>query len=139
MCGLRRAVDGEHLRDGSDAGDRFLAELPNSVGQCAQQLAVDVDRAAAHACDHSGVLWFGALETRQDHILTGAENIFEHSEDLYIHGLRLGAFKDGIGHAMQAAVHFREGEDSGRGRRRRSSRANLGDQAARKDKNCGQN
>jgi hypothetical protein len=51
----------------------------------------------------------------------------------------LGALKDGVRHAMEAAMHLREGEDSGGGRRRRSSRANLGNQAACKDKNCGQN
>ena len=136
---LSRAVDCQHLGNGGDAGDGFLAELPNSVGQRAQQLAVDVDGAAAHACDHSGVLWFGALETGQDHILTGAEDIFEHPEYFHVHGFGLGAFKDGICHTMEAAVHLREGKDSRRGRRRRSSRANLGNQAARNDKNCGQN
>jgi hypothetical protein len=39
---------------------------------------------------------------------------------------------------MQAPVHLREGKDSRCGRRRRSSRANLGNQVARKHKNCGQ-
>jgi hypothetical protein len=50
----------------------------------------------------------------------------------------LRAFKDGICHTMQAPVDLREGKDSRRGRRRGSSRANLGNQAARKEKNCGQ-
>jgi hypothetical protein len=51
----------------------------------------------------------------------------------------LGAFKDCVRQTVEAAVHFRKGKNSRCGRRRRSSRANLGDQAARKDKNCGQN
>jgi len=75
---------------------------------------------------------------RQDHILAGAEDIFEHPEYLHVHGFRLGAFKDGVRHTMEAAVHLCEGEDARGGRRRWSSRANLGDQGADKDKNCGQ-
>ena len=136
---LGRAVDRQHLRDGGDPGDGFFAELTNSVGERAQQLAVDVDGAAAHACDHSGVLWFGPFETRQDHVLAGAEDIFEDSEYLHVHGFRLGAFKDCVRQTVEAAVHLREGKDSRFGRRRRRSRANLGDQAARNNKNCGQN
>ena len=44
-CGGR--VD--HLRDRRDAGDRFLRERADGVGHRADQAAVDVDRAAAHA------------------------------------------------------------------------------------------
>jgi hypothetical protein len=38
---------------------------------------------------------------------------------------------------MEAAVHFGQGEDSSRGRRRRSNRISLDREATRKDKNCG--
>jgi hypothetical protein len=48
----------------------------------------------------------------------------------------LGAFKDGIGHAVEAAMHLGQGIDSGRGRGRRSRRANLGKQAAGSEKKC---
>jgi hypothetical protein len=77
------------------------------------------------------------VETRQDHILIGAKDVFEHPEYFDIHGFGLRALKDGIRHAMEAAVHFRQGIDSSRGRRGRGRRANLGAQAARNDKNCG--
>ena len=136
---LRIRVYRQHLGNGGDAGDGFLAELTYSVRQCAQQLAVDVNGAAAHPGNHAGVLWFGALETGQDHILIGAENILEHPEDLHVHGFGFGAFKDCIGHAMEATMDLRQRKDAGGGGGGWRSRSNLGSQAARGDKNCGQN
>ena len=99
-------VDRQHFGNGRDAGDRLFTKLSYSVGESAQQLAVDVNRAAAHPGDDSGVLWFGTVETRQDHILVRAEDVFENSKNFHIHGFRLCAFKDRIGHTMEAAVHL---------------------------------
>jgi hypothetical protein len=55
------------------------------------------------------------VEARQDHILIGAQDIFEHPEYFHIHGFRLRAFKDRVGHAMEAAVYVGEGIDSSAG------------------------
>jgi hypothetical protein len=46
------------------------------------------------------------VETGQDHVLIGAEDVFEHPEYLYVHRFRLRSFKDRIGYAVEAAVHF---------------------------------
>jgi hypothetical protein len=45
------------------------------------------------------------VEARQDHILIGAQDILEHPEYFHIHGFRLRALKNCVGHAMEAAVH----------------------------------
>jgi hypothetical protein len=45
------------------------------------------------------------VKTRQDHILLGAEDIFEHPEYLDVHGLHLCTFEDRVGDTMEAAVH----------------------------------
>jgi hypothetical protein len=47
------------------------------------------------------------VEAGQDHVLIGAEHIFEDAENFHVHGFGLGAFKDRVGHAMEATVHFR--------------------------------
>jgi hypothetical protein len=79
------------------------------------------------------------VEARQDHILIGTQDILEHPEYFHIHGFRLRAFKNRVGHAMEAAVYVGQGINSCSGRRGRSRRVNLGNQAARNKKNCGYN
>ena len=121
-CGVEsggggQVADVEHLLDGGDAGDRLFAELANAVAERTEEAAIDVDGAAAHAGDDAGVLGLGAVEAGEDHVLAGASAPVEEAEDFDIHGLGLGAFKDGPGGAVEAAVDFREGEDSGAGGR----------------------
>ena len=48
-----------------------LAELADAVGERAEQLAADVDGAAAHAGDDAGVFGLGAVELGEDHVLPG--------------------------------------------------------------------
>ncbi len=80
----------EHLLDGRDAGDGFLGELADAVGERANQLAVDVDGAAAHAIDDAGVFGLGAVELGENEVLAGAARAAQDAEDLDLHGLGSG-------------------------------------------------
>jgi hypothetical protein len=112
--------------------------LADAIGQRAQQFAVNVDGASAHPGDDSGVLWFGALQARQDHILPRAQNIPEDPEDFHVHRFGLCAFKNGIRYAVEPTMDFRQGKDTGGCGGRWRCRADLGNQATRSQKNCGQ-
>jgi hypothetical protein len=105
----------EHLLDGRDAGDGVLAELADAVGERAEQLVADIDRAAAHAGHHAGVLGLGAVQLGQDHVLAGAARAAQHAQDLNLHGLGLVALKDGPGGGGHAAAHLAEREESAGG------------------------
>ena len=125
-CSLCEAVwrgDGQiahfqHLRDRRDAGNGVLAELADAVGERTQQPVADVDRAAAHAGHHAGVLRLGAVELRQDHVLAGAARAAQHTQNLNLHRLRFGPFKYRPGGRHHAAAHLAERERIRRSRRR---------------------
>ena len=69
--GVRAVEDLEHVFNGSDAGDGLLAELADAEAERADEAAVYVDRASAHAGDDAGVVGFGAVQASEDHILAG--------------------------------------------------------------------
>ena len=73
--GRRLLAHVEHLGNGRDAGDGLLAEFSDSVGKRPEQFAIHVDGTAAHAGDDSGVLWFSALQTGENHVLMRAQSI----------------------------------------------------------------
>ena len=127
----------EHLFDGSDACDRFLAELANTIGKRSQQLAVHVHRTAAHACHDPGILWFGAVQPYQDHVFARSQSCGQYSEDLDIHRFRLCTLKNGVCHSPQTAVNVVQWVNPC-GRRRRP-RWDLRRQARRKQKAGGEN
>ena len=67
---FRRRADGEHLLDRRDPGDGLLGEA-EAVGDGADELAVDIDGAAAHAADDAGRFEAAALEPGQDDVALG--------------------------------------------------------------------
>ena len=106
-------ADFEHLLDGRDAGNGFLGELADAVGERAEQLAVDIDGAAAHAFDHAGVFGFGAVELGEDQVLAGAARAAQYAQDLNLHGLGGGALEDGPRRAGHAGADLAEREKFG--------------------------
>ena len=42
----------------------------------ADELAVDIDRAAAHSGDHAGVLDLGSVQAHQDHVALRSGHVF---------------------------------------------------------------
>ncbi len=55
---LVERVDLEHVGDRSDAGDGFFGEFADTEGQGSREFSVEIDRAAAHSGDYSGIFDF---------------------------------------------------------------------------------
>ena len=98
-----------HVLDGPDAGDGILGERERH-GDGAGQFAVDIDRAAAHALHHAGVLQRTAGEPRQDQGFLGAE-IIQHAQDFDLKLLDAIAGEDGAADAVHAGADVLEGEE----------------------------
>jgi hypothetical protein len=111
---LVKLIDLQHLFNGRHPGNRLFGELSDAVGNRAQQLAVDVDRAAAHARDHSGELGFFTQQLHQHHIALGAVQVPENAQHHHAHGFRLGALENGITHALHPRTHVFHLHDWGR-------------------------
>ena len=90
---LRKIPHLQHLLDRRNAGDGLLAELANAVGERAQQLVADVDRAAAHSLHHARVFGLGAVEPGENHVLAGPARTAQNAQNLHLHRLRLAALR----------------------------------------------
>src|ERR1700733_8287959 len=102
------------MQDGfnwGDAGGGFLGEYTELERKGACQLALQVDRAAAHARDYAGMLHFGAFEFDQDDGLAGAEKIGHYTDDFQIELFDLVAREDGVGVAVHAGLHLAQRQD----------------------------
>ena len=78
----------QHGLDGADAGDGVFGEREGH-GDGADEFAVDVDRAAAHALHDAGMFERSAGEAGEDEGFLGAD-IFEHAEDFDLKILDFG-------------------------------------------------
>ena len=107
-AGQRRGVD--HLVDRRDAGDRLLGELPERVRHGADQPAVDVDRAAAHAGDDAGVGERPAFEPRQDQVAARADDVAQHAEDVDLELVEAVALEDRAADADHARAELVDGK-----------------------------
>ncbi len=81
-------ADLKHLLDGRDAGDGLFGELTDAVRKRTGQLAVNVDRASAHAFDDSRVLGFVAVQASEDEVLARTSRAAQNAKNLDLHGLR---------------------------------------------------
>ena len=61
-------IDFQHRSDRSNAGDRFLGELADAECERANELAVNVNRAAAHSGNYTGIFRLFSVETNQDDV-----------------------------------------------------------------------
>ncbi len=81
-----------------------LENSPMRIRDSSHQLAVNVNRAAAHAGNHAGVFDLGAVQSRQDDVRLGSGHAAQSAQDLDIHGFRLGALEHGVGNAVHAGL-----------------------------------
>ena len=93
---------GEHGFDRLDAGDRFLGER-KTEGDRAQQLSIDIHRAAAHALQNSGFGKGAAAEAGDHDALLGAE-ILEDTEDFDLELFNAISLKDSPAYSSQSRV-----------------------------------
>lgn len=99
---------GEHGFDGLNSGDRFFGER-ETEGDGAQQLSIDIHRAAAHALQNSGFGKRATAETGDNDGLFGAE-ILENAEDFDLELFNTVSLEDGPAYAMQSGVDILEWE-----------------------------
>ena len=92
----------QHVLDGANARDGVLGEREGH-GDGADEFAIDIDRAAAHALHDAGVFQRAAREAREDQRFLGAD-VFEHAEDFDIEVGDLVAGKDGASDAVHAGA-----------------------------------
>ena len=108
--GRERRV-GDHLRDRRDPGNRFLGELAERIRHRADEPAVDVDRAAAHAGDDAGVGQRPALEPREDQIAFRTDDVAEHAKDVDLELVEPVALEDRPADAGHAGLQLVQREE----------------------------
>ncbi len=92
-----------------DACDGFLGEYAKFQREGARELAFEIDGAAAHARDYSGVLDFRAFEFDQDDGLARTEEVGHYPDDFEIELFDLVAGEDRVGVAMHSRLDLAEG------------------------------
>ena len=107
-------ADLQHLLDRRHARDRFLRKLADAEGQRARQLAIEINRASAHARNHAGIFGLGAVQTDQDNVALGTVHVVHHAQNFHVHGLRLYALEHRKRGAFHAFVDLIERHDRGR-------------------------
>ncbi len=108
-------IDLQHLLDRRDTRDRFLRELTDAEGKRARQLAVEIDRAPAHAGNHAGIFGLGAVQTHQDNVALGTVHVVHDAQNFHVHGLGLHTLKHRERGAFHAFVDLIERHDGRRG------------------------
>src|ERR1035441_4206176 len=108
--GLVAGVDFQHQFDRRDAADGVRRELAEPQRNRANQFAVDVDRAAAHALGDIRARRLAA-HLAQDDVLLGTPHIPGNPDDLHRYRLWLRALEYGPGGALHALLDFGEGHD----------------------------
>ena len=103
-----------HLLDRRDAGDRLLRERADRVGDGANQPAIDVDRAAAHALGDAGLGERPAFEPRQDQVAPGPLHVLEDAQDVDFEFLKLGPLEDRAPDPGHPGADLADGHDRGR-------------------------
>src|ERR1700733_8001905 len=101
----------EDVFDRRAACNRFLGEYAKFQRKGARELALEIDRAATHARDYSGVFDFRAFEFDQDDGLARTEEVRHYADDFEVELLDLVAGEDRVGIAMHSRLDLAEGQD----------------------------
>ena len=88
----------------------FLGELAQRVRHGADEPAVDVDRAAAHAGNDAGVGQRAAFEPGQNQIAARADAVAQHADDVDLELVEAIALEDGAADADHAGPDLIDGE-----------------------------
>ena len=108
--GVFKAPD--HFVDGADACDG-LGRKRERISDRAGQLAVEVNRASAHARRDPGLRQHAAGKARQNQRLPGCD-IFENAKDFDVEFFHLLTGKDCLSGALDARFDLVEREEVGR-------------------------
>ncbi len=121
-----------HLLDRLNAGDGFFRER-EAKGDCTEKLAIDINRAAAHALDHAGLGQRAAAELGENDALFWS-SILEDAEDLDLEIFDSVALEDSFSDAMLPGADILERKEglSSRGSRSKQDWAEQGGQGKEK-------
>ncbi len=97
--GMRSRGIGDHAFNGLNSSDSTFRER-EAEGDGAQQFAIDIDRAAAHALEDAGFGERAAAEPGEDDFLAGSD-ILEDAEDFDLELFDAIAGEDGAADAME--------------------------------------
>jgi hypothetical protein len=100
---------GQHGFDGLNAGDGLFGER-ETERDSAEQFAVDIDRAAAHALQNAGLGQWPAAEPGQNDGLLWAQ-ILEHAEDFDLELFDAVTLEDSPADAMEPGANVLEWEE----------------------------
>jgi len=95
---------------GQRAAHRFSA-TPDLDRERSCQLAIEINRATAHAGDHAGVLGLGSVQANQDHVSLGPVHVAQHTQDFDFHGLGSHSLKHRISDAPHASMDLVDRDD----------------------------
>ncbi len=112
---LRRVL---HLGDRRNPGNRFGREGPDRVRHRADQAAVDVDRAAAHARGHSGLRERSTLEAREDEVAVRTLDVPQDPENVDLELLKIRPLEDGAPDTDHARLDLADRHQRGDSRQR---------------------
>ena len=108
-----------HFIDGRDARDRFLRKLSEGIRNRADQSAVDIHGAAAHARNHAGVGQRAALEPRENQVAAGADDVAQNAKNVDLELVEPVALEDRLPDAHHPGFQLVHGEGPALGRRGR--------------------
>jgi hypothetical protein len=100
-------ADLQNILDGRDARDRLFGKIAQAVGHRADELAVDVDRAAAHAGDDPALVQFRREQLGDDQVLVGSE-LVKDAQHLEFEGFDGAALEDGFALAFHPGPDLRQ-------------------------------
>ena len=130
--GLRGRFD--HFVDRGDTRDRFLGELPERVRDGADEAAVDIDGAAAHAGDDAGIGERTAFELGENQVAARPDDVAQHAKDVHLEILQLIALKHGFADANHSRFELIDRKRCGR---RGEADAKEEQQAQKSDRGAG--
>ena len=99
---------GEHSLDRLDAGNRLFGK-GKTESDSAEQLAANIDRAAAHALQNASFGQWPPAEPGQNDSLLWTQ-ILEHAEDFDLEFFDAVALEDGPADAPETGMHIQEWE-----------------------------
>ena len=102
---LLEDIDG--LLNRSHSRDGFLGK-GKGVGDSADQLVFDVDRAAAHSGEHAGPVQLTSRDPHQNQVSSGLE-LFQDAQNLDLELLDRIALENGLSVAFLAGPHLLQG------------------------------
>src|SRR5262249_18447859 len=98
----------EHIFDRSNSGDRLFSKYTEPISQRSDQLAVYVNRAAAHPGNDTCELGLLAAQPDQDQVFVRSDRVLHYGEHFALELLDLCSLKDSVNDSDLAGLDLRQ-------------------------------